>query len=69
MAGKKILVLGGTGPLGVYFCQKALANGHQLTIYARNPSKLPEDVSSNAAVNVHKSLAPSTLFNADIEAI
>jgi len=54
MAGKKILVLGATGPLGVYFCQKALANGHQLTIYARNPSKLPEDVSLNAAVNVIK---------------
>jgi uncharacterized protein YbjT (DUF2867 family) len=52
MSVKKILVLGATGPLGIYICQKALENGHQLTIYARNPTKLPNEISSNTAVKV-----------------
>jgi putative NADH-flavin reductase len=52
MVGKKILVFGATGPLGIYICQKALKNGHQLTIYARNPSKLPAEFFPNSSVKV-----------------
>jgi hypothetical protein len=36
------------GPSGIEFCKLALNEGHQITIYARSPSKLPNDVSSHA---------------------
>lgn len=49
---KKIFVLGGTGPLGIYFCKEALKRGHSLVIFARNPSKLPADVLDDANVKV-----------------
>lgn len=52
MAVKKITVFGGTGLMGLLFCQKAVKNGHSLTIYARNPSKIPDDLNSNALVKV-----------------
>jgi putative NADH-flavin reductase len=52
MAPKKIFVLGATGPLGVYFSQEALRRGHSLVIFARNPSKLPKDVSEHTNVKV-----------------
>jgi FlaA1/EpsC-like NDP-sugar epimerase len=42
--GKRILVFGATGPLGIYICQEALKHDHQLTVYARSPQKLPKDV-------------------------
>ena len=48
----KIFVVGATGPLGIFICQEALRRGHSLHIYARNPSKLPKDVSGHADVNV-----------------
>lgn len=38
----KVLILGGTGPCGILTCRYALQAGHQLVIYARNPSKLPK---------------------------
>ncbi|CZT16121.1 uncharacterized protein RCC_01962 [Ramularia collo-cygni] len=49
-----ILVLGATGPSGIAFVEEALKAGHELTIYARNPSKLPEDVQQNSHVQVIK---------------
>jgi putative NADH-flavin reductase len=52
MAPKKIFVVGATGPLGIYFCQEALKRGHSLNIFARNPSKLPKDVSEHGNVKV-----------------
>lgn len=50
MPARRVLVLGGTGTLGLFFCKKALALGHTVTIYARNPSKLPKDVSKHCKV-------------------
>jgi len=52
MSPKQIVVFGGTGIMGLAFCQYALDNGHELTIYARNPSKLPEEVSSKKSAKV-----------------
>jgi uncharacterized protein YbjT (DUF2867 family) len=48
----KVLVFGATGPLGLLFVEKALDNGHVLTLYVRNPSKLPELIKSNENVKV-----------------
>ena len=50
--GKKILALGATGPTGLLFVAEALAGGHQLTLYVRNPSKLSEEIRSNSNVKV-----------------
>ncbi|KAE9369725.1 hypothetical protein N431DRAFT_414017 [Stipitochalara longipes BDJ] len=49
-----ILVLGATGQTGVNFCNLALSppHNHTLTLYVRNPAKVPEDISSNSNVNV-----------------
>lgn len=52
MTAKKLFIIGATGPLGVFVCQEALSRGYLVRIYARNPSKLPEDVSSHAKVEV-----------------
>ncbi|KAK4493913.1 hypothetical protein PRZ48_015099 [Zasmidium cellare] len=49
-----LLVLGATGPSGIAFVTEALKAGHKLTIYARNPSKLPQEVSSNSNVQTIK---------------
>ena len=50
---KRIAVFGGTGLTGVLFCQRALEHGVDgLTIYARNPSKIPNEVSSHSSVKV-----------------
>ncbi|KAF8594703.1 NAD-binding protein [Ceratobasidium sp. AG-I] len=50
----RVLILGGTGPTGLLLIRKALAAGHTITAYARNPSKLPEDISSHKSVTVVK---------------
>ncbi|GFG19361.1 hypothetical protein IFM5058_09996 [Aspergillus udagawae] len=47
-----ILVLGATGPTGLDFCRAALQQGHKLTLYVRNPDKLPAEVTSNPNVSV-----------------
>ncbi|KAF7192323.1 hypothetical protein HII31_06355 [Pseudocercospora fuligena] len=49
-----IILLGATGPSGLAFAETALASGHQLTIYARNPTKLPSTTQSHANVNTIK---------------
>jgi len=36
----KITLFGATGPTGIVLTQKALAAGHSVTVYARNPAKL-----------------------------
>jgi uncharacterized protein YbjT (DUF2867 family) len=38
----RVLILGGTGAMGIVLIHRALAAGHLVTIYARNPSKLPD---------------------------
>ena len=47
-----ILVLGGTGLCGLIFCHTALEAGHALTLYCRNPSKIPADLSSNPKLTI-----------------
>ncbi|KXT11604.1 hypothetical protein AC579_161 [Pseudocercospora musae] len=47
-----ILLLGATGPSGLTFAETALAAGHQLTLYARNPSKFSPSIQSHANVKI-----------------
>ncbi|KAF1810849.1 hypothetical protein P152DRAFT_85712 [Eremomyces bilateralis CBS 781.70] len=51
-----ILVLGATGVTGLAFCTTALKAGHQLTLYVRNPSKLPAEISGDSKVTVIEGL-------------
>ncbi|KXS99545.1 hypothetical protein AC578_4275 [Pseudocercospora eumusae] len=51
---RHIILLGATGPSGLAFAETALASGHQLTIYARNTSKLPSSIQSHAKVKTIK---------------
>lgn len=37
----KLLVLGATGPTGLQIVRQALAQGHQVTAFVRDPAKLP----------------------------
>lgn len=48
----QILVLGGTGPVGILIIQKALEKHHTAIVYARSPSKLPSDILFNPRVKV-----------------
>lgn len=47
-----LLTCAAAGPSGIDFCNAALREGHKLTLYARNPSKLPADLSSNPLISV-----------------
>lgn len=42
------------GPSGIAFVEEALRADHELTIYARNPSKLPENVQKDSNVKIIK---------------
>lgn len=42
------------GQSGLDFCSAALQEGHTLTLYLRNPDKLPADIANNANVSVIK---------------
>ncbi|KAJ4350359.1 uncharacterized protein N0V89_008980 [Didymosphaeria variabile] len=48
---RHILVLGGTSPAGIDFSLAALRDGHTLTLYVRNPSKLPPEIANNATLH------------------
>ncbi|PIG88668.1 hypothetical protein AARAC_000513 [Aspergillus arachidicola] len=47
-----ILVFGATGPSGTEFCSAALQQGHRLSLFVRNPQKLPLEISGNPNVTV-----------------
>jgi len=47
-----ILLLGGSGVCGLLFTKAALDAGHQLTLYLRNPSKIPTELASNPKVSM-----------------
>jgi hypothetical protein len=47
---RHILVLGSTSPAGQAFCLSALRDSHTLTLYVRNASKLPAEISANSTV-------------------
>jgi uncharacterized protein YbjT (DUF2867 family) len=46
----KLLVFGATGACGKHVVQKALAEGHEVTVFVRNPSKLPDGLGSQVKV-------------------
>lgn len=52
MAGSKILVLGGTGPAGICLLRELIYNNLATVVYARNPSKIPDDLASNPLIEV-----------------
>jgi hypothetical protein len=47
MPGRSILAFGGTGPAGICVVRELLHRKLPTLVYARNPSKLPEDLASN----------------------
>jgi nucleoside-diphosphate-sugar epimerase len=47
---RKVLILGATGPTGLLTLRKALDHNHLVTVYARNPSKIPSDISDSGKV-------------------
>ncbi|OXC65616.1 hypothetical protein AYX13_05350 [Cryptococcus neoformans] len=52
MVAAHILVIGATGQSGLEFCYAALDEGHQLTLYVRNPAKIPAAITGNEKVTV-----------------
>ncbi|KAL4976082.1 hypothetical protein BDW66DRAFT_151427 [Aspergillus desertorum] len=54
MAGSKILVLGGTGPAGVCLLRELVHRQHETIVYARNPSKIDDDLLSNEFLEIIK---------------
>jgi len=50
----RILVLGGTGAIGLLLIQEAIAADHIVVIYARSPQKLPESISLHKNVVIVK---------------
>ncbi|KAH7930569.1 NAD-P-binding protein [Leucogyrophana mollusca] len=50
----RVLILGATGGAGVLLIQEALAASHAVVIFARSPQKLPESITTNPNVTVHK---------------
>jgi hypothetical protein len=52
MAGSKVLVLGATGPAGINVLRELSHRKRSTIAYARNPSKIPEDLISNKYIEV-----------------
>lgn len=50
----RVLVLGGTGGIGTLLVQALLAANHSLVIYARNPDKLSNEITSHQLVAIVK---------------
>lgn len=50
----KVLVLGATGAMGLAIIEQTLEQGHNVVVYARSPEKLPEKISKDERVAVHK---------------
>ncbi|RTE80871.1 hypothetical protein BHE90_004575 [Fusarium euwallaceae] len=52
MPGSKVLVLGGTGPAGICLLRELIHRNHEVVAFARNPKKIPEDVSSSPLIEI-----------------
>jgi uncharacterized protein YbjT (DUF2867 family) len=62
---KKILILGATGPMGMLTAKEALAHHFKITIFVRNPEKVPQEVKDNPNVtvrNLHRKLSCKLTF-------
>lgn len=63
----RILITGGTGLIGRHLCKALLAEGHELTVFSRNPGSVP--AKCGAAVHAMAALAewqPDKVFDAVI---
>ncbi|KAL4787066.1 mediator complex subunit 27-domain-containing protein [Aspergillus varians] len=54
MVHSKVLVLGGTGPAGICLLRELVHRKHETIVYARNPSKIDEDLASNELLEIIK---------------
>lgn len=52
MAGDKILIFGATGPAGISLLRELVHRKIPALAYCRNPSKIPEDLTSNSLLEV-----------------
>lgn len=52
MGGSKVLVLGGTGPAGICLLRELVYRKQTTAVYARNPSKIPNELASNPLIEV-----------------
>jgi len=52
MATFKILVLGGTGPAGICLLRELVHRNHPTIVYARNPSKIPQELLQSPMIKV-----------------
>jgi hypothetical protein len=52
MADPKVLVLGGTGPAGICLLRELVHRNCATFVYARNPSKIPDDIRDNKIIEV-----------------
>jgi len=58
MAGGKVLVFGGTGPAGICLLRELLHRQHETIAFARNPSKIPEELVNNPLLEVWSLVFP-----------
>jgi nucleoside-diphosphate-sugar epimerase len=52
----RLLILGSTGPTGILLIRQALADlpsGSTISLFVRNPDKIPSDLASNPSITVH----------------
>jgi len=49
---KNIIILGATGPTGILTVRTAIDRGYKVTIFARNPKKLPNDLLQHPDISV-----------------
>lgn len=48
----RIIIFGATGSLGSHVLRQALANGHQVSVFVRTPSRLPPEIHTEISVHV-----------------
>jgi putative NADH-flavin reductase len=63
MAGTKILVLGATGPTGINVLRELVHQKQNAVVYARTPSKIPNELSESPHLEVSRSktLSPANI--------
>lgn len=47
-----VLVLGATGPAGICLVRELLYRQYKTVVYARNPAKIPQELSANPLLTV-----------------
>ncbi|KAK0732181.1 hypothetical protein B0H67DRAFT_566840 [Lasiosphaeris hirsuta] len=50
----KVLVFGGTGPAGICLLRELLFREHETIVFARSPSKIPEELTKNPLLEILK---------------